>query len=65
MNLVKRGTKVKFGSYRVGIVDGNDIETTEDFENINYFVCPIEYTYKKFWSDDYIPLLRNEFEIID
>ena len=64
-HLIPHGTKVKFYDDRIGIVDGNDSETTEEFENINYFICPIEFTYKRYWSDDYIMLLRDDFEIME
>lgn len=63
--LVPDGTKVKLPDGRIGIVDGNDEEVTEEFENINYFVCPIEYTDEEYWSDYYLFLLREEFEIVE
>lgn len=63
--LVPRGTKVKFDGNRIGIVDWNDNEDTEEFENINYCVCPIEFTNFKHWSDHYVWLLREEFEIVE
>lgn len=65
MEIIARGTKVKFHDGRIGIVDWNDSEDTEEFENINYCVCPIEFTHLKYWSDHYVWLLRNEFEIVE
>ena len=63
--VVPRGTKVKFHGDRIGIVDWNDEETTEEFENINYCICPIEFVDEEFWSDYYVWLLREDFEIIE
>lgn len=63
--LVPRGTKVKFHGDRIGIVDWNDEEVTEEFENINYCVCPIEFTDEEYWSDYYVWLLRDDFEIVE
>jgi len=62
--LIEMGTRVKFGYNRVGIVDGNDGETTTDEIAINYYICPIEYSNEQEWSDKYIMLLRSEFEVI-
>ena len=62
--VVPNGTKVKFADGRIGIVDGNDNEDTEEFDDINYYVCPIEFTSLRYWSDYYVMLLRSEFEII-
>ena len=61
---IPNGTKVKFADGRIGIVDGNDSENTEEFKDINYYICPIEFTNKKYWSNHYIMLLRSEFEIM-
>ena len=63
--LVPDGTKVKFYDGRIGIVDWNDNEDTEEFEDINYCVCPIEFTNEEYWSDHYVWLLREEFEIVE
>lgn len=63
--LVPNGTKVKLADGRICEVDGNDEEVSEEFEDINYYVCPIEFTYKKNWSDHYIVVLREEFEIME
>lgn len=63
--LVPRGTKVKFHGDRIGIVDWNDEEVTEEFENINYCICPIEFVDEEFWSDYYVWLLREDFEIVE
>lgn len=63
--IVPRGTKVKFHGDRIGIVDWNDEEVTEEFENINYCVCPIEFISEEYWSDYYVWLLRSDFEIVE
>ena len=63
--IVPRGTKVRFHGDRIGIVDWNDEECTEEFENINYCVCPIEFTSEEYWSDYYVWLLREDFEIVE
>lgn len=63
--VVPNGTKVRFHDGRTGIVDGNDNEVTEEFEDINYYVCPIEFTSLRYWSDHYIMLLREDFEIVE
>lgn len=63
--LVPDGTKVRFDDGRIGIVDWNDNEDTEEFEDINYCVCPIEFTHLENWSDHYVWLLREEFEIVE
>lgn len=63
--IVENGTKVAFDNGRIGIVDGNDWEISESFEEINYFVCPIEFTNEDVWSDHTVWLFREEFEIIE
>ena len=63
--LIPNGTKVRLFDGRIGIIDGNDNEETEEFEDINYYICPIEFTKEKYWSNHYIMLLRNEFEIVN
>lgn len=63
--LIPNGTKVRFADSRIGIVDGNDEEETEEFEDINYYICPIEFTNEQYWSNHYVMLPRNEFEIIE
>lgn len=65
MQIVKNGTKVKFYDGKIGIVDGNDAEVCDNFEDINYFVCPIELTNEELWSEYYIFLSREEFEIVN
>ena len=62
--IVPNGTKVMFDNGRIGIVDGNDWEISESFEEINYFVCPIEFTNEDVWSDHTVWLLREEFKIV-
>lgn len=63
--LIPNGTKVKLADGRICIVDGNDAEVTEEFEDINYFICPIEYVNEEYWSDYYLFLMRDEFEIVE
>ena len=63
--LVPDGTKVRLPDGRIGIVDWNDNEDTEEFEDINYCICPIEFTHLENWSDHYVWLLREEFEIVE
>lgn len=63
--LIPRGTKVRFHGDRIGIVDWNDEEVTEEFENINYCICPIEFINEEYWSDYYVWLLRDDFEIVE
>ena len=62
--LISNGIKVKYWGNGVGIVDGNDADITEQYEDINYYVCPVEFTHKKVWSDHYNMFLRSEFEIV-
>lgn len=66
--LVPEGTKVKMIEGGIGIVDGNDSETCDVddvFDNINYYICPIEYIHEDVWSNYYIMLQREDFEIIN
>ena len=62
--IVQNGTKVIMDDGCVGIVDGNDAETCEKFEDISYYVCPIEFTNMEVWSNYYIMLMRSEFNIV-
>lgn len=61
--LLPRGTRVKLPDGRIGIIDDNDAEVTEVFEDINYYICPIEFTNEEFWSNHYIMLRREEFSV--
>jgi len=68
--LVPHGSKVTLLNGIIGIVDGNDFEDADPtdenvFDNINYHVCPIEFTDEKIWSDHYIYVTREEFEIFN
>lgn len=68
--LIPRGTKVRVRTDEndegwIGVVDWNDEETSDEFENINYCVCPIEYTHLEHWSDHYVWLRREDFEIVE
>lgn len=63
--LVPRGTKVILDDGTIGIIDGNDEEITEEFEDINYYFCPIEFTHLKVWSNHYKYICRDEFEILE
>lgn len=62
---IPNGTKVMYDDGCIGIVDGNDAEISVYFEEINYHVCPIEFTNEEVWSDHYLWLLREEFEVIE
>lgn len=62
---IPNGTKVMYDNGSIGIVDGNDAEISIYFEEINYFVCPIEFTNEEVWSDHTLWLLKEEFEIIE
>jgi len=64
-HLIPNGTKVKFHDSRTGIIDGNDEAHSDEFENINYYICPVEFTHMEVWSDHYIMLPAHEFEIIE
>lgn len=61
--LLPRGTRVKLPDGRIGIIDDNDAEVTEVFEDINYYICPIEFTNEEIWSNNYIMLRREEFSV--
>jgi hypothetical protein len=63
--LISNGTKVRLADGRIGIIDGNDEEESEEFEDINYYICLIEFTNEQYWSTHYVMLLRNEFEIVE
>ena len=68
-NLVPRGTKVVYRDVwtdreRIGIIDGNDLETTEEDEEVNYYIIPLEYIDEEEPSTYYEMLLREDFEII-
>lgn len=61
--LVPNGTKVFYGAGQRGIIDGNDADNSEEFDDINYYICPIEHINKDVWSDNYIMLRREEFSL--
>jgi|GEM_PF-4176745 len=63
-HLIPNGTKVKFHDSRVGIVDGNDEANTGEFEDINYYICPMEFADMEVWSDHYVMLPASDLEII-
>lgn len=67
-NLVPRGTKVIYrdtwtDGEKIGIVDGNDLETTEEDEEVNYYIIPLEYIDEEEPSTYYEMLLREDFKI--
>lgn len=62
--LIPNGTIVKYSGTKFGVIAGNNSETSEEFENINYYVCPIEETYKEVWSNDYVMLRREEISLL-
>lgn len=58
--LIPNGTKVKYyeDAFDVhytlrGIVVGNDADKTDEFEDINYDICPLKYINKKVSPDHY------------
>jgi len=66
--LIPDGTEIKLSDGSICIVDGNDFEDVDfeddiPFDNINYHVCPIEFTNEEIWSDHYIYVRRVEFEL--
>jgi hypothetical protein len=71
-HLVPMGTKVVYYSTRsnekeIGIIDGNDLETMDNddnFEDINYYIIPLEHINDQAPSNHYVMLLREDFEII-
>jgi hypothetical protein len=62
--LVPIGTKVKLKDGRTGIIDGNDFESTENFENINYYFCEDKFIHLKYWSNYYEMILKENFDIM-
>jgi len=68
--LIPDGTKVEMYCGKIGIIDGNDFECVDPesddaYGNVNYYICPIEFTHEEIWSDHYEMLLRTDFEIIN
>ena len=69
-HLVPRGTKVIYRDAwtdreKIGIVDGNDLETTEEDEEVNYYIIPLEHIDEEEPSTYYEMLLREDFEICE
>lgn len=70
-NVIKNGTKVKFKGFDddrwvTGIINGNDEEDAEDYENLNYYIYPTKNkkAFLDYYGSPYIMLLRKHFEII-
>lgn len=71
--LVPQGTKIMYGDdwtdeEMIGIVDGNDLDSMDeddDFEDINYYIIPLEHIDDEAPSNHYVMLLREDFEIIE
>ena len=71
--LVPQGTKVMYGDdwtdeEMIGIIDGNDLDSMDeddDFEDINYYIIPLEHIDDEAPSNHYVMLLREDFEIIE
>lgn len=59
MTLLRNGTKVRMYDGNIGIIQGNDWETTEKFRDVNYYVYPID--------DDinYVMMLAQHIKTID
>ena len=60
---IPSGTYIIYGDNKIGIVDGNDSIDTESFSDINYYVCPIEFTKDRPWSNHYVMLRRKDFTL--
>ena len=63
--LVPDGTKVMYDD-ELGVVDGNDLETMDDedeFEDIKYYIIPLEYINDEAPSNHYMMLQREDFGI--
>lgn len=58
--IVPNDTKVLMSGNRLGTIQGNDEEITDEFENINYYVVPNGKTF-----DEEEMFLVDEFEIIE
>ena len=71
--LVPQGTKIMYGDdwtdeEMIGIIDGNDLDSMDeddDFEDINYYIIPLEHIDDEAPSTYYEMLLREDFEIIE
>ena len=69
--LVPRGTRVVYcddwtNKKVIGIIDGNDLDgcdEEDEFENINYYIIPLEHINDKAPNNYYEMLLREDFEI--
>lgn len=62
--IIPNGTKVKVSDDWIGIVDGNDAVDTDNFQDINYYVCPIEFFHEEIWSNHYKMVLRKDISVI-
>ena len=69
--IIPNGTKVKFkglkdNKFIIGIIDGNDEENTEYYQDLNYYIYPIENKeeFLNYYGSPYIMLLRKDFKII-
>lgn len=63
-HLLPIGTKIKLLDGTIGIIDGNDAETTQEYENINYYVCPMEFTNLEVWSNHYVMVMISDLEVV-
>ena len=63
--LLPNGTKIRLADATIGIIDGNDAETTDEYKNINYYVCPMEFTHLEIWSNHYVMVIVSETEIVE
>ena len=60
LKIVPNGTKVQLvGDSTIYLIKGNDYETTEEFENLNYYIGK-----ENDVSDNWIMALREDFIII-
>lgn len=63
--LLPNGTRVKMPDDRFGVIDGNDAKNSEELEDINYYVCPVEHTHEEVWSNHYVMLRRCELSVAE
>lgn len=57
------GTRNKIVCPFCGYVDGDDRENTDEFHDLNYYLCPVQYTKEKVWSNHYVMRLREDMKL--
>ena len=66
-HLIPNGTHVYFNNdetKHIYIVDGNDSEESDKFNDINYNLCAIEFIHEETWSDHYEYAFVNEISAV-